>query len=914
MSSLALRVAAIVTVVLFGACTTTEAPRYALKHAERRGRFANGLRFVLMPDPTTQMVEVDIRYDVGSRDDPPGKAGLAHLVEHLMFQQRPDGPTTPPLMESINDLSTFFNAYTDWDNTHYMTSARADRLDALLKIEAIRLFYGCQTISQAEFEREREVVRNEIRQRSGTATGQIPRLLLSAVYPKGHAYERPIGGDDQQLSTATLEDACGFIARYYAPERATLIVAGGLDIDPAVASIENWFARIAKREPAPRAKVQPIQLAPGKVVLSLDVERPSVHVVWALPARNTPESDAVQFGLASTLFRIAEKADEYEFAYDVDADELGGQLAPVFVISLALKDIGKVDQAIAFVRKSAKSAYRGFDEGSRDEIEELQNRRKASYIASLEPLMARTHELADLVQRSDVDFDSRDVYLFHELDKFGRFDGKRVASAIKQYLDFDRARIVVVRPSKEGIKGDLRSSVRLATRSDDHIELADVDPADADRPIELTAELKGLTGAARFTLDNGLKVVILPIKSMPLVSARLIFDNAGGALTPDDPALGYAAPSLLFAPMDATAFRRTGVRLRCGAGPDAATCVSSGINIYAGIVIRSLERMVSVGTYDQTSIEHWQRNLREQFDARARQDAELSRQELIAIYGPDHPYTRTGALTPDAADKLHLDSLNRFRRAHYSAGNATLVVVGDIDPAAIEHDVRDSFGRWSRGTVDPPIGVPAQARSQPVVVGVVGKDLAQLRVIIAYPAPAGVDDQAAARAVLTEMLNLRVSALRFKLGSTYGVYARHGIRKGPTSYELGGDVDSERGGESIKAMRDGVTALRKGEQFNEDFVRARRKLVSDLLGESTVTAELAARLGFIATHGLAPDYYRTLLQRLASVTPAQVHALVDKELDPSREAIIVLGDRQHLGSAFAGAGLTGARLVEPADH
>src|SRR4051812_7800655 len=198
MSSLTFRAAAIVTVVLFGACTPAAPPRFALKHAERRGRFPNGLRFVLMPDATTQMVEVDVRYDVGARDDPPGKAGLAHLVEHLMFQQRPDGPTTPPLMASINDLSTFFNAYTDWDNTHYMIAARAGRLDPPLKIEAIRLFYGCQTISQAEFEREREVVRNEIRQRSGTAEGQIPRLVLSAVYPKGHAYERPIGGDDQQ--------------------------------------------------------------------------------------------------------------------------------------------------------------------------------------------------------------------------------------------------------------------------------------------------------------------------------------------------------------------------------------------------------------------------------------------------------------------------------------------------------------------------------------------------------------------------------------------------------------------------------------------------------------------------------------------------------------------------------------------
>jgi zinc protease len=338
------------------------------------------------------------------------------------------------------------------------------------------------------------------------------------------------------------------------------------------------------------------------------------------------------------------------------------------------------------------------------------------------------------------------------------------------------------------------------------------------------------------------------------------------------------------------------------------------MSIYADVVIRGLERLISVGTYSQKWIERWQKQLHEQFDARVRQDTELQRQALVAIYGPDHPYARTGVVTPEAADKIHLDSLNAFRRAHYTAGNATLVVVGDFDAAAIERQIRDSFGGWGRGTADRPVELAAQARSGPVAVGVVGRDQAQLRVIIAYPAPAGVDDQAAARAVLTEMLNLRVGEVRFKLGSTYGVYARHAARKGPTSYELGGDVDSERGGESIKAMRDGIAMLRRGDHFDEDFVRARRKVVSALLGESTVTAELASRLGFIAIHGLGPDHYRTLLQQVASVSPAQIHALIQNELDPSREAVIVLGDRDHLGRAFASAGLTGARIIEPADH
>src|SRR5262245_9659223 len=179
-----MRKLALVALLGIAATCTPTVPKYSIKYAEKRGTIQkNGLRFVIVPDATTQMVEVDVRYDVGSREDPEGKAGIAHLVEHLMFQQRPDGPTTPPLMHFLDQLTVFFNAFTNWDTTHYMTSSRVDMLDALLKIEAMRMYFGCKTISEAEFEREREVVRNEIRWRGGDAKGEMERMILGAVYP-----------------------------------------------------------------------------------------------------------------------------------------------------------------------------------------------------------------------------------------------------------------------------------------------------------------------------------------------------------------------------------------------------------------------------------------------------------------------------------------------------------------------------------------------------------------------------------------------------------------------------------------------------------------------------------------------------------------------------------------------------------
>src|SRR3954465_8758749 len=126
---MAKRVAAVVAVVWALASCTPTTPKIVFKHGETRGRpQKNGLRFVVMPDPTTQLAEVDVRYEVGSREDPPGQAGLAHLGEHLMFQQRPDRAGPKPLMHVLQQATLNLNAYTSWDTTHYMLSARAEML------------------------------------------------------------------------------------------------------------------------------------------------------------------------------------------------------------------------------------------------------------------------------------------------------------------------------------------------------------------------------------------------------------------------------------------------------------------------------------------------------------------------------------------------------------------------------------------------------------------------------------------------------------------------------------------------------------------------------------------------------------------------------------------------------------------
>ncbi|MGE0549012.1 MAG: M16 family metallopeptidase [Kofleriaceae bacterium] len=908
--------AAVAAALLFVSCNP-ETPRFAFKHSERRGRLNNnGLRFVVMPDPSTQLIEVDVRYEVGSKEDPPGKAGLAHLVEHMMFQQKPDGPTTKPLMHFISQMTLAMNAYTSSDQTHYMLNGRTEQLDAFIKVEAMRMHYGCQTISEEEFEREREVVRNEIRGSFRNPAGQIRPLTLASVYPEGHPYRNTTGGDDQQLSNITLQDACDFMHKYYTPERATVIVAGGVSVEDTVASLERWFGKLEKRTSAPRSTIEPIHITKGKETRELDVERPYVTVAWALPPANSPEGEAANFGIWGAFFDAANKVSEYECATDVQPVMDGGKEAPVFFIALELKNMDKVDECLDLVWKAARGAYRGYDEGTYEQLKELKDRRKAQLIASLEPLFgigARTDQVGDMVQfNKEFDWDSQDSLVIDELNKIEKFDMAKVGRVLKKVLDPDKAKVVVFKPSKQGIKGDTRSKLVFKSKSHDQIEQPEVDPSEAKRPMKVATELKGLSNASRFQLGNGMNVVLLPIDGiMPLAAVQLIF-NVGDSSRPDNPALASAAADFLSQPLDAEASRRTGIGFNCGSTPDHTICSTRGVNIYLDVMIKGLERFIRAGEYRQEQVEEWQKQVKTAYKLRRpQQELEFERQQLIAVFGPDHPYTRTGVLVPTAVGKIGRDALTSFRDTHYSAANATLIVAGTFDPKRAESLIRGSFGEWSSGHKDAPVTTDPFKRSGPSYIGVVSDEDPQMNVRIIYPAPAGIDGQEAGREVLTEMLNGRMWDIRAKLGSTYGAYASRDIRRGPSRYQMGGAIDTPRTGEAIKAMRDSLDALRRGENFEVDFVRARRKLVQRLLGESTMSMSLAARLGTISRYGLSTDYYNKLLQQLAAVSPAQVKALLKKELDPNYEIIVTMGDRPSVTKAFSDAGISDIKVVEP---
>jgi len=891
---------------------------YSIRYVEQRAVFPNnGLKLVVIPDDTTELVQVDVRYDVGAAQDPKGKAGLAHYVEHMMFQHRLWGPDKPATFANLPRIAVFFNAFTNWDSTHYMLQGRKEDLEVLLSLEAARMAYHCETIPDDEFVRELEVVRNEIRQRLGTPEGQIPQALLSATYPEGHPYEQYIGGNDKQISSITKEDVCTFMEQYYVPNRATVIVAGNVDPETVKRQVIDIFGGIPKgkrQPPAGADDIPKVELASKTIEVELDVEKPSLHIMWAIPPRFDDEEQSARIALNVFASNLGGFANDYGFGSGVSPTVLGGARAPVVGVSMELEDNGSVDEALDFAWKALRSAGRSSTADAVDQFAKRKAQQKAQWVLTLESLQSRTVRVADMIQfKNDFDFSGDKAYLMTEMAAIDELDGGAMREFVKDKMRKDNAVIVVVKAKKGARSGDERAKRQFKGNADGHIAREpDIDPAEAMRPLQVPEEPSVLSRAKRFELENGLDVVMLPFESLPAVTIRLVID-AGSAHEPaGQEGIAQIAASMLDPPPGMDALPRLGVSFGGSAGDDTTQFTMRGITPTFDKMLMAFARIIDTGDYNQDGIEARAEYFLESLKSPSNVEQRTFRAALSnAAYGEGHEYSSRGRLTKSSVKEIGRDAAIAFKKKHYTPANSTLVIAGTFDAAAAETYVRETFGEWQGSRVDEPVPADPNPRDEPVYLGIErAQPNPQVTIGIAYPTAAGIDGMEAARLVLTEMLSQRMGRVRTELGSTYGVGTQRQRHRGPGSYIVFGNVDAPRAGESLAFMREMIDGLRNGDNFAVEFAKARRVVLQRLLTEASDSGSVAARLGFMAAYGVDADYYEQLRKRVAVLNPALLQTVVKQEFAPNKEAIVLLGDKASLEKAFSEAKVDGA-IIKP---
>ena len=412
---------------------------------------SNGLRVVVNPDHSVPFVAVNLWYDVGSRDEEPGRTGLAHLFEHVMFQ----GSEHVASGEHFNTLQASGatgNATTWFDRTNYFEAVPTGVLDLALWLEADRMANLLPALTQENLDTQREVVKEEKRQRYDNAPyGDTIDHLLALAFPPEHPYGHTVIGSMEDLDAASLTDTHRFFATWYSPSNAVLTLSGDVTATDGVAKARRFFGKLPSRPVRERAGATPLLPHAGtpRRVTSAPVPADMLYVQWRTPARGTREADAVDIAL--TVLGGSETSRLYKRLVRLDATcsgagssaiplLLGNSLSLAYARALDGHDLTAIEAALC------EEVARFCEEGPTEP--ELQ-RARAQFERQWLGECARLESRADLLSGYSTMFGDPGLVNLRIVD-YSSVGADEVREAAVAWLDPDRRAVLEYRRGQLG--------------------------------------------------------------------------------------------------------------------------------------------------------------------------------------------------------------------------------------------------------------------------------------------------------------------------------------------------------------------------------------------------------------------------------------------------------------------------------
>jgi len=304
----------------------------------RMFRLANGLTVILHRDTSVPVVGVNVWYRVGSANEKPGRTGFAHLFEHLMFEgsEHVKEGEFDTLLEAAGGNN---NGSTNNDRTNYIIDVPKNALELALFLESDRMGHLLATMSPERVNGQRDVVKNERRQSyENRPYGQASIELDKMLWPANHPYHWPTIGYMEDLTAASYQDVVEFFKKYYAPNNASLSIAGDIDLDSTQKLVEKWFSDVRGGTPVePVAPPAAILTGVKKQTLTDRVQLPRLYLAWLTPRVFAPGDAALD--MASAVLTGGKNSRLYkrlvydsQVAQDVTAAQQSGALGSSFVI------------------------------------------------------------------------------------------------------------------------------------------------------------------------------------------------------------------------------------------------------------------------------------------------------------------------------------------------------------------------------------------------------------------------------------------------------------------------------------------------------------------------------------------------------------------------------------------------------
>ncbi len=872
-------------------------------------KLANGLRIYAMPDKDTASVSVAVWYDVGSKDDPKGRSGFAHLFEHLMFKSTTNLP--PEGFDRLTEDAGGFNNASTWnDFTNYYETVPANHLERVLWGEAERM--GSLVIDDANFASEREVVKEELRQSVlSRPYGKLFSLYMPQASYSVHPYGRPGIGSIEDLDAATVGDVRAFHAAYYRPDNAVMVVSGNFDQKQLDAYVEKYFADIkTPARPIPRVTaVEPERKeAKSYTVYEPNTPLPAVVVSWPTPDAASPDNPALILmdailtsGQSSRLYQSL--VYDQQIASDVGSNfEINAQPG-VYALYSILSEGKTAEQGVAALQGEINKMRDGLV--TQAELDEARNEIITGALQGRETSDGRADDLA----RSIILFKNpraSDEQLA-KLQTVTAQDIQRVAKSIMQ----DTKSVTINYLPEETQKGAAEATFADAPT----IVTSAINIATADIPVftlaaeasRVSAPEAGAAVAAKVppavekTLANGLRVVIAPKPGLPLISASLRV-GAGGSL---DPAKKLGLASMTAELMTrgtksrsateiASQIESLGASIGASAGPDASDVSISTRSDKVGAAFAIMADVVQNPAFDGEELKRARQETLDGLMLQLRQPSSVGSMAMTrALFGAA-PYGNV--MTPETLKALNTKDLLAFHRSAWKPGSSVLVIAGDITPEAGFKLAETAFGGWA-GATGGAAATTATAAKTPAPKSVVVDipQVGQAAVLLGRVGPSRLSTDyvqtAVANAVLGDGYSSRLnSEIRIKRGLSYGARSGLSARKSSGPIVASAQTRNDAVPQVIDLMISEFTRL-GNEPIGDKELAARKAYIIGGFGRSVeTTSGVAGQYSALAQFGLPLEKLQTYSSDIAAVTAEQAGAAARNYFDPAKATLVVVGD------------------------
>jgi zinc protease len=867
-------------------------------------RLKNGLTVIVHEDHKAPIAAVSIWYNVGSKDEPAGKDGFAHLFEHLMFNGTENLPGDfDSWLDRIGATDT--NGSTWFDRTNYFETVPAAALDRALFMESDRMGHLLGAVTQGVLDNQRGVVQNEKRQGDSRPGGLMQYEIYGTLFPVGHPYHHTTIGSMEDLDAASLADVKQWFRDKYGPNNAVLVVAGDVNPQEVRRLAEKNFGNIPAGPVNHPALANVPTLAKAKTVQMKDnVPTTIVERYWAVPgllSRQLAPLDigaSILGGLASSRLDRILVRDE-KLAVSVSANLSAFQRIGVFNVAVTVRP--GVDPAKASARLNQVMAEFIAKGPTRDEVERAVMTEVSNRIRGLEQVGGFGGKAVSLAEGQVFAADS-DFYK-KSLASYASVTPVAVRTAMAQWLRRPPLTIVLS-PGQRPAYAEAKSVAPPKPGTD-----KTAGAVKGNRTIPPVGQLAALDfpTISHVKLSNGLPVNYVQRGGVPVTQVALAFDAGNAADSPQSRGLAAMTMNLLdegtsklTSQQIAEAKERLGADVSTSNGTDRSYVILNALSPNLAPSLDLMSDVVKDAAFRDTDIDRIRAQTLTSIAQTQKDPTRAGRRLLpVVLYGANHPYGGPPGGDPAAIGKFSRADFVGFEQRWLRPDNAKIFVISDRPLSEVQPLLEARFGAWTpAGTtkgVKTFTALPPRPASPRILLinrpGAPQSSILGAELLPIDPRADIVPFDAANDALGGDFLARLNMDLREEKGWSYGVGGNEAVNLHAVPYLVSAPVQADRTGDSLaelnKLITDFVTT--KG-VTTEERDRVVDKNINALPGEFETSGAVLGAMMSIDMLGKPDNYYETLAPEYRSLTAARLDQAARSVLDPKGFTWIVVGD------------------------